>query len=500
MRGFVEHVRLALLLSVRHRLALLYSYLLPLVFLLSFLVLYRAEDPLLVRHMGELLTVGLLSTACFGLPTSLVSERERGVWRRFRLTPAATVTLVAAVAAARFVVVMTTLAIQLGLAMAIGGWAPAHPVELSIAASLAAAALLALGLMIAALADTVPAAQALGQSVFLPMLIIGGVAVRLDMLPDWILPVASFLPGRYAVETMQSCIDGDGLRGMGFHLAALATIGAAGAVAGTRLFRWDSGTRFRAMPGKSWVALALAAWVGVGAVAVARGELAGRRTRNAPLVETSVRPAGAAPAPTLPPPLDGVSPGDPSRTADPGSAADRETPRARGRDVPPTATGDGQPWRALTPFDFAALPIADMPPDEGNISPIAGPDDAPAGSTADELSRVVDMLPRWAPGQVADPVQRVRNHLLILAVADFAQSPLERFLPAAVVAHLATQFPPQDLAQLLCWVALHPDEGDLSALSDPLLVRLGAATLDRDELRTRTYYYGVKLTRRVVGW
>ena len=27
-----------------------------------------------------------------------------------------------------------------------------------------------------------------------------------------------------------------------------------------------------------------------------------------------------------------------------------------------------------------------------------------------------------------------------------------------------------------------------------------ATTLNRDELRTRTYYYGVKLTRRIVGY
>ena len=45
----------------------------------------------LVRHIGELLTVTALGGACFGLPTTMVSERERGVWRRYRLAPVATV-------------------------------------------------------------------------------------------------------------------------------------------------------------------------------------------------------------------------------------------------------------------------------------------------------------------------------------------------------------------------------------------------------------------------
>jgi len=31
---------------------------------------------------------------CFGMPTAMVADRERGVWRRFRLLPAATGSLV----------------------------------------------------------------------------------------------------------------------------------------------------------------------------------------------------------------------------------------------------------------------------------------------------------------------------------------------------------------------------------------------------------------------
>ena len=43
-------------------------------------------------------------------------------------------------------------------------------------------------------------------------------------------------------------------------------------------------------------------------------------------------------------------------------------------------------------------------------------------------------------------------------------------------------------------------KGDVSALTDPLLVGLGAANLDPDEVRMRTYYYGVKLMHRIIGW
>lgn len=490
-----EHLRITLRLSARNRMALAYGYLFPLVFLLSFLVLYRSEDPLLLRHMGELLTVGVLGTACFGLPTSLVSERERGVWRRYRLTPATTGSLVASTLAARYVTVLGAILLQLGLAMAIGRWVPAHPFDLWVAVSLVTVALLGLGLVVAAMADTVPAAQALGQCVFLPMLIIGGVAVRIDALPEWLVPVTAFLPGRYAVEAIQACIDGGGLGAARFPLVALLMTGAASCLAGIKLFRWDSETRFLSLPDKSWVAVALGAWVVVGGLAIQHGETAPRRA--GPSVPLLADVTAGAPANVQDRPARAGGPAAPPDASDPNvpsPSASTLTPAAPTGPIAAT-----QPWRALTQFDFAALAAEQVPPDDGNISPIAADDEAPAGSSAEWLQKVEGALPSWPPGHVPNRVQRVRNYLLILAVADFAQSPIERFLPGVVLAHMLKESPPQELAQLVCWVALHSDQGNVSALADPLLVELGAATLDQDELRTRTFYYGVKLTRRIIG-
>src|SRR5215211_2049165 len=85
MNALLNHLGVSLRLHFRNRMALLYGYLFPLIFLVAFWVLYRHEKIPLLRHMGELLTVAVLGGACFGLPTTLVSERERGVWRRYRL-------------------------------------------------------------------------------------------------------------------------------------------------------------------------------------------------------------------------------------------------------------------------------------------------------------------------------------------------------------------------------------------------------------------------------
>src|SRR4029077_13343037 len=120
--------------------------------------------------------------------------------------------------------------------------------------TLVAFAFLGLGLVVATMADTVPSVQALGQCIFLPMLIVGGVAVPLASLPEWALHVSAFFPGRYAVEALQASVSGPGFAGSRFSLLALGLIGFAGSIAGAKLFRWDSQQRFAASVGKAWLA------------------------------------------------------------------------------------------------------------------------------------------------------------------------------------------------------------------------------------------------------
>src|SRR5687767_5842534 len=278
MNALLTHLGISLRLHFRNKMALLYGYLFPLIFLVAFYVLYRHEKIPLLRHMGELLTVAVLGGACFGLPTTLVGERERGVWRRFRLSPVPTWAIVTSTVVARYVIVLTAGLLQVVVALALGMTMPAHPFDLWVAFTFVSFAFIGLGLVIATMADNVPAVQALGQCIFLPMLIIGGVAVQLASLPDWAQHVSAFFPGRYAVEAFQACVIGNGLGAARFDLAALLIIGAGGCVAGAKMFRWDAQQRFAARSGKGWVTVALLSWCVVGVMSEYRGRTLATRS------------------------------------------------------------------------------------------------------------------------------------------------------------------------------------------------------------------------------
>ncbi len=516
----------------RNRMALIYGYLFPLIFLAAFLVLYRREAVPLVNHMGELLTVTALGGACFGLPTSMVGERERGVWRRYRATPVSTLRLVLTTVAARYLVLLTAALLQIALAMLPGMPFPDHMVGLWMAFTFVSFAFLGLGLVIAMLADTTPAVQALGQSIFLPMLIIGGVAVRIESLPVWAQHLSAFFPGRYAVEAIQATVNGGGLGEAGFSLLALLLIGAAGCLASAKMFRWDTRERGGAARGKAWAAASLAGWLLAGILAETTGralprgrlpadassaltealrsadadsadsaetknpfDIYGTEADSVTVAASDADSVDAAPEPSDAP----ATAAAPSR--EPADVASGEQAEAPPPPLPPVIDYPDS-WEEVTLEDidrdirFDALPY-----DQGLEAPVAAMDEPVYPDIEATIQCILEDLEVWPPAWAADPVQRARNVLFVAAVPDMYQmSGIERWAPHAVFQHLANAYPEDELIKVLYWIAFNPYEGDVFAAD-----RLGETCLrlagpdDMTTLQQRTGWYAAKLLGRITG-
>jgi ABC-2 type transport system permease protein len=271
MKGFLNHLLISIKLNFRNPQALVFGYVVPVFFLFAYGTLFadQSKRAPLTRQLGQLLTISVLGGACFGMPIAFVTERERGVWRRYRLAPLPTGGFVASMMTSRFLLVLSSAALQLALAFGVYKTpAPARPGQLFVAFIFVAFALLALGLVIGMVANSAGAVQALGQSLFLPMIIIGGVGVPLSQLPLWARHVAAFLPGSYAVKAIDSSVipSATGLFGPphnAFNIVALGLIGAAGVLAGSKLFRWENQQPLGKRAGW-WIFCAVAVWAAVG--------------------------------------------------------------------------------------------------------------------------------------------------------------------------------------------------------------------------------------------
>jgi len=444
---------LSLKLNFRNRMAILYGYLFPLIFLIAFWALYRNDPVPLALHIGQLLTITVLGGACFGLPTTIVAERERGVWRRYRLLPARTWVFIASRLVARLVLLVTAALLQLALGFAFGMPWPAHAGALAVGFMFTAFAFMGLGMTIAMLVDNVPAVQALGQCIFLPMLILGGVAVQLESLPLWAQHVSVFFPGRYAVEVLQRAFTGAGLGGSFFDLLALALTGLAGAVAAAGMFRWDRSFA----PSKAWLAVAFGMWLIVGAAAELRGQVAVSRLADTQPVGTS-------------------------------------------RDYAPAAKAMAADWHAVTEAEFENVAFDRLPPDQGIVSPVSRSDEVPDPVIVPLLDQIRDGLPDWPPGNVADPVQRTRNLLAVAAVPDILEmEQVERFVPRLVFARLQAVIPPQDLPKILYWIAMHPDAGNDAAIHQLGILGLPDISGATKPVHGRIMIYAFKLLGRLTG-
>ena len=456
MKVLLQLTLLGLKLNFRNRMAILYGYLFPLIFLVAFWAVYRGDPVPLALHLGQFLTITILGSACFGLPTTIVSERERGVWRRYRLLPAREWVFLTSVLLARAVLLVTAALLQLALAFAFGMPAPAHPIGLLAAFAVASLAFLGFGLVIAMLVDNVPAVQALGQCIFLPMLMIGGVAVRLESLPAWAQHLSLFFPGRYAMEALQLSAAGTGLSRAGFDFAALLLTGVAGAIAAGAMFRWDKAFA----PGRAWLLLAIGMWVAVGVAAEMRGLASISAVKDT-----------------------------------------REVRSARDYALaPPNAKAAPTFWQDVTQADIDGIDFKRLPPDEGIVSPLSRGDETPDPVTQPALDRIRDGLPGWAPGNVSDPVQRTRNLLAVAAVPDILQmEQVERFVPRLVFARLQAVVPPRALPKILYWIAMHPDEGDDRAMHQLGRFGLPDITGPTRPVRGRVMLYAFKLLGRLAG-
>ncbi len=455
MTAALHLTTLSLKLNFRNRMAILYGYLFPLIFLVAFWAIYRNDPVPLALHVGQFLTVTVLGGACFGLPTTIVGERERGVWRRYVLAPVPRSTFVISILAARYVLLITAALLQLALGLAFGMPLPLHPFDLWLGFSLVAFAFMAMGMVIAMLVENVPAVQALGQCIFLPMLMIGGVAVQLESLPAWAQHIAAFFPGRYAVDVLQASAMGTGLTRVGFDFLALGLIGLAGSIAAAGMFRWDRSFA----PNKVWVAVALGMWLVVGVLA----ELQGRIT-----LQTA------------------------QDTQDVGTA--RNYTMSRPASAPQTS------WHDVTDADYEKVAFNRLPPDTGIIAPVSRADEVPDPVIVPELDRIRDALPAWVPGNVADPAQRTRNLLMLAAVPDILQmEQVERFVPRLVFARLQAVIPPRDLPRILYWIAMHPDDGDDAAIHQLQVFGLPDVTGPAKPARGRIMLYAFKLLGRLTG-
>ncbi|SCE75735.1 ABC-2 type transport system permease protein [Micromonospora viridifaciens] len=202
----------------------------------------REPDPLfggqsfVAYFAPSLLVVTLAMAGLNVLPTVLATYRERGVLRRMATTPASPAALLAAQLVIALVAILASAVLLVLVArLAFGVPLPRHPLGFTAAFMLGTAALLALGLLVAAVARTTKAAQALAVPLFLLTMFLGGVYLPRFLLPDFLVRVGDYTP-----PGVQALLDAwTGTAPQPLHLVTMAVVALVAGTVAARLFRWE---------------------------------------------------------------------------------------------------------------------------------------------------------------------------------------------------------------------------------------------------------------------
>jgi ABC-2 type transport system ATP-binding protein len=185
-------------------------------------------------YQPVLIALSLALLALVALPTALASARENRVLRRMRTTPVPP----SWVLGAQVVVNLLQLAAALLVILVVGDLAfGAHPPRqvpgLLVSLVLAAAAMVAMGIWVAAIARSARAASAIGAALFYPMAFFSGLWVPVQLMAPVLRTVSHLTPLGAAVQAMERSIQGQ------FPPAeALLVMTAWAAVFGTASVRW----------------------------------------------------------------------------------------------------------------------------------------------------------------------------------------------------------------------------------------------------------------------
>lgn len=229
-------------LIVRTPLALFVNMLLPLVFFVFYAdSLARASGPQIAELTVRLVTLGALSNGLLGLTNVLVMMREQDILRRYHLSPISSVHMVCGRLLANYAMFVLVILLQLGAAQIVFG-VPLLDVlpQLVLVFTLGYFATAGIGLMIAAVVNTMQDAQVTSQIAFFLLLFVSGIGVPLSVMPGFFQRLAAFVPPALTIIAANALVSRTAsLAGLWQEVLGLALIAAVTLGLATAMFRWE---------------------------------------------------------------------------------------------------------------------------------------------------------------------------------------------------------------------------------------------------------------------
>jgi ABC-2 type transport system permease protein len=205
MSAFTSHFSFEFRTGIRDKTLLLMNYLFPLglYILLGFLMADLNPDfvPTMIPAM---IIIAIMSGTILSLPTPLVGAREAGIFRSYKINgvPSISILTIPALTTILHMVIVASI-ITATAPLLFDAPSPVNWFGFILFFLLAAFAHAGLGMLISVISSNSRAVVLWSQLVFLPSMLIGGLMIPLNTLPEALSKVGLLLPATHAMNVFQ---------------------------------------------------------------------------------------------------------------------------------------------------------------------------------------------------------------------------------------------------------------------------------------------------------
>lgn len=241
MRNIVTLTGIRMRLALRNRLFIFFSLIMPLFFFFLYAGFFGKGNPHIVTYLlGPVIALTVMGSF-WGLSAALVTFREQGILRRFRLAPVTSSDMLASSIVANYLLTLPTVAVELFLARLIYHVRDmGNLLSVLILVSVGTVSFASLGLVVASVTNTMQETQVICQIIWFALIFLSGATLPFPSLPHVVQRVGVFLPATYLVLALQKAfLHHAAVWGLLIEIAALLAWALLTFFMAAKLFRWE---------------------------------------------------------------------------------------------------------------------------------------------------------------------------------------------------------------------------------------------------------------------
>jgi ABC-2 type transport system permease protein len=261
-------------LATRNKLFLVFSLIMPMIFFFLFLgVFAHGVQTAMAPLLAEVVAITVMGNF-WGLSVQLVTFREQGILRRFRLAPLGPAAMLTSSIIANYVLTLPTIILEFALARLVFHVTVfGNLFGVFVLCSLGIVSFASLGLIIASVMNTMQETQVINQLIWFAFLFLSGATLPLAVLPKYVQDTALFLPATYLVDgTQRAMTQAVSLTSLMPHLISLIATGTIAFGLSVKLFRWDPAEK-ATRNAKLWALATIIPFILLGVYEITYGQL-----------------------------------------------------------------------------------------------------------------------------------------------------------------------------------------------------------------------------------